>query len=185
VYTHTNIPASAGCRTAGGPHARRGAKAEAAGRPEAVPRGWPAAARPQAQARGSPAQARVWSTSLSRNTECFGSVHTVLWSGSGAFLPPGSRIQILDEFFPDPRSRISDPAPFWGNFLTFSSESLLCYLSETGLLIKLTPETMSNKETVCFVLLPPFYIGLRHRDPGSKIRVPGSGSDPQNLGSWL
>jgi hypothetical protein len=36
--------------------------------------------------------------------------------GSGAFLPPGSGIRIRDEFFPDPGSRIPDPAPFLMKF---------------------------------------------------------------------
>jgi hypothetical protein len=43
---------------------------------------------------------------------------------------------------------------FWWNFLTLTSASLLCYLYETGILLKLTTETISNKKNL--VLLPPF-----------------------------
>jgi hypothetical protein len=55
--------------------------------------------------------------------------------------------------------------------------SLLCYLNETGLLLKLAPETISSKKKVCSVLLPPFYIERRIRFEkisGSGIKHPGS-----------
>jgi hypothetical protein len=55
--------------------------------------------------------------------------------GSGAFLPPGSGIWIQDEVFPG-----SWIQPLF--LVKFSSETLLCYLYETGLLLKLTPETI-------------------------------------------
>jgi hypothetical protein len=63
---------------------------------------------------------------------------------------------------------------FWWNFLKFSSESLICYLYETGLLLKLTPETISSKKKVCLVLLPRFYMGLRIQDKTSRIRNTGT-----------
>jgi hypothetical protein len=52
-----------------------------------------------------------------------------------------------------------------GNFILCSrnlrkipktSESLLFYLSETGLLLKITPETIRRKKKVCLVFLPLF-----------------------------
>jgi hypothetical protein len=61
---------------------------------------------------------------------------------------------IRDEFCPYLGSRIWPL--FWWNFLTLSSESLLCYLYETGQLLKLTPETICSKKKVCLVLLPLF-----------------------------
>jgi hypothetical protein len=47
---------------------------------------------------------------------------------------------------------------------------------------------MSSKRKVCLVLLPPFYLGLRIRDPGSRIRIRdektlGSGSGIKHPGS--
>jgi hypothetical protein len=74
--------------------------------------------------------------------------------GSGAFYPL-DLVRIRDEFFPDLGYRIR-PLFFWRKFLTLSSESLLCYLCETGLPLKLSPETISSKKKVCLVLLPPF-----------------------------
>jgi hypothetical protein len=84
------------------------------------------------------------------------------------FLPLGSGSEI--HFF-----RISDPAFFGWNFLTgtLSSESLLCYLYETGLLLKLNPETVSSKKKVCLLLLTPFFTGHKIRDTewkNSRIR---------------
>jgi hypothetical protein len=54
---------------------------------------------------------------------------------------------------------VPDPAPFFG-------ESLFRYLHETGVLLKLIPETIGSKKKVYLVLLPPFYIGLSIRRPG-------------------
>jgi hypothetical protein len=85
---------------------------------------------------------------------------------------------IQDDFLSDPGS-----VPlFWWNFLTLSSESLLCDLYETGLLLKLTPETISSKKKLRLLLPPPFYIGRRIRDPGwqnSRIRDKTWIPDPQ------
>jgi hypothetical protein len=65
---------------------------------------------------------------------------------------------------------------------------MLFYLYETGVLLKLTPETISSKKKECLVLLPLFYIGLRIRDPRSGIRIRdekiiGSGSGLKHPGS--
>jgi hypothetical protein len=55
-------------------------------------------------------------------------------------------------FFPDPGS-----GPHF--FLTISSESLLCYLDVTGLLLKqLTHETVSSKKKAIFLLLALFLL---------------------------
>jgi hypothetical protein len=81
---------------------------------------------------------------------------------------------IRDEFFPDPGSRIQLLFVMkFSNFLTLFSESLLCYLFLTGLLLKLTPETVSSKKKVYLLLPPPFYIGRRIQDVGSEIRDRG------------
>jgi hypothetical protein len=55
---------------------------------------------------------------------------------------------------------------------------MLCYLYNTGLLLKLTHKTINSMKKLCLLLLPLFfYIGL-----GSGIRDPRSGmnkySDP-------
>jgi hypothetical protein len=66
---------------------------------------------------------------------------------------------------------------------------MLCYLYNTGLLLKLTHKTINSmkKLPVCLLLLPHFfYIGLGSgiRDPRSGIRDPGSEiRDEQILGS--
>jgi hypothetical protein len=66
---------------------------------------------------------------------------------------------------------------------------LLSSLYGTGLLLKLTPETISSKKKVFFLVLPPpFYIGLRIRDPRPRIRIwdekiLGSGSGIKHPGS--
>jgi hypothetical protein len=66
-----------------------------------------------------------------------------------------------------------------------SSKSYLCYLYETGLLLRLTgtgtPITINSKKKVCLVLLPLFTydLGSEIRNPGSEIRnekMFGSGS---------
>jgi hypothetical protein len=79
--------------------------------------------------------------------------------GSSAFylLDPGSGMQFFS---------IPDPAPFFGEiFLHYvSSESFICYLYETGLLLKLCRETVNSKKNVIFLLLPPFYLGSWVRD---------------------
>jgi hypothetical protein len=51
----------------------------------------------------------------------------------------------------------SGPCFLW-NFLTLYSESLLCYLYETGLLLKLSPETVCSKKKLIFLLLPTFLL---------------------------
>jgi hypothetical protein len=43
----------------------------------------------------------------------------------------------------------------------------------TGLILKLTLETVSSKKKVCLLLLPPFYIGRGIRDKTSRIRNTG------------
>jgi hypothetical protein len=87
-------------------------------------------------------------------------------SGSGIryFLHPGSGMNFSG-------SRIR--SIFWWNFLTFSSESLLCYPYETGLLLKLGPETVSSNKKVIFLLLLRFYLVRRIRD--EKILISGFG----------
>jgi hypothetical protein len=59
-------------------------------------------------------------------------------SGSSVFLPPGSGAR-PGMNFSELGSRLQDQA--WLDFLTVESESLFCYLYETGLLSILTPET--------------------------------------------
>jgi hypothetical protein len=109
-------------------------------------------------------------TLLKRSAQCCG-------SGSGVFLSTGSGI-----FFPD----LGSGPFFWWHFLTLSSESLLWYLFWTELLLKLTHETISSKKKVCLVLLPPFYIGSRIRDPGWKnSRIRDKISRIRNTGSAL
>jgi hypothetical protein len=72
--------------------------------------------------------------------------------GSG-FLPPGSGIRIRDEFFPDIGSRIRPL--IWWHFLTLSSESMLFYLYNTGLLLKLTHKTVNTMNKLCLILAVP------------------------------
>jgi hypothetical protein len=65
---------------------------------------------------------------------------------------------------------------------------MLFYLYETEVLLKITPETKSSMKKECLVLLSPFYIGLRIRDPRSGIRIRdekiiGSGSGLKHPGS--
>jgi hypothetical protein len=89
-------------------------------------------------------------------------------SGSGAILPLGSGMIFC---------RIPELGfgPFFVEiFLHYLQNH--CYLYETGLLLKLTLETIILAYLlVCLVLLPPFYIGLSIRDqrPGSRDPDPG------------
>jgi hypothetical protein len=76
--------------------------------------------------------------------------------GSGAFLPPGSGSGMI---FSGSRIR----SLFWLNFRKSTSESLLCYLDKTGLLLKLTPETKCSKKICRFSFATPFS-GIRIRD---------------------
>jgi hypothetical protein len=77
--------------------------------------------------------------------------------------------------------RIPDPAPCFGEiFLTLSSESLLCYLYETGLPLKLSPETL-----FLFKTLDP-RSGMKKfsdPDPGSGIKHPGSATLLDSVGN--
>jgi hypothetical protein len=59
--------------------------------------------------------------------------------------------RIRGEFFPDPGS-----GPFFGEMFLHYIQNPCCYLYATGLLLKLTPETISSKKRACLVLLPPF-----------------------------
>jgi hypothetical protein len=80
---------------------------------------------------------------------------------------------------------------FWWNFLTISSESMLCYLYNTGLLLKLTHKTINSMKKLCLLLLPLFLHRTRIRDPrfgmnkysdpGSGIKHPGSATLPRNV----
>jgi hypothetical protein len=60
--------------------------------------------------------------------------------------------------------QIPDPVNFFGEIFFHYLQNPCCSLYETGVLLKLIPETISSKKKVCLVLLPPFYIGLRIRD---------------------
>jgi hypothetical protein len=86
-------------------------------------------------------------------------------------------------------SRIPAPDPFFGwNFLTLSSESLLCYHYETELLLNLSPKTVSSKKKVIFPSLPPFLFRkyCRIRDPGwenSQIQIRDQTSRIRNTGT--
>jgi hypothetical protein len=60
----------------------------------------------------------------------------VLQIGIRCFFTSGIRLR--DEFFPDLGSRIRPLVLVKFSYITVSSESLLCYLYETGLLLKLT-----------------------------------------------
>jgi hypothetical protein len=79
--------------------------------------------------------------------------------GSVDFLPPGSGMNFW---------RILDPAPFLVKIFLHSLPNP-CY-GFLMKLLKLTPETISCKKKVCLVLLPPFYIGPRIRDPRSGMK---------------
>jgi hypothetical protein len=57
--------------------------------------------------------------------------------------------------------------PFFDEIF-LSSESMLCYLYNTGLLLKLAHKTINSMKKLCLLLLPLFYIGL-----GSEIRDSG------------
>jgi hypothetical protein len=84
--------------------------------------------------------------------------------GSEAFLPPGSGMNFL---------RIPDPAPFLMKLSSNFLQNLcyyLCNFYETGLLLKLTPET-ARKRSVYFCC-PPFYLVRWILDPKSEIRDP-------------
>jgi hypothetical protein len=83
-----------------------------------------------------------------------------------------SGILIRNEFFPDLGSRIRPL--FWWNFLILSTESMLCYLYNTSLLLKLsgTHKTISSMKKLCLLLLPLFLHRTRIRDE----QILGSGS---------
>jgi hypothetical protein len=101
-------------------------------------------------------------------------------------LDPGSGSGMNFFRIPDLGSRIR-PLFRW-NFLTISSESILCYLYNTGLLLKLTHKTINSIKKLCLLLLPLFYIGLGSeiRDPGwtnTRIRIRDLGSGIKHPGS--
>jgi hypothetical protein len=90
------------------------------------------------------------------------------------FLPLRSGIRIRDEFFSGYRIR----PLFWWNFLTLSTESLPCYLYKTGVLLKLTPETISSMKNYVWFCYP--FLN-RTSDPGSEIPI----RDEKILGSGM
>jgi hypothetical protein len=56
---------------------------------------------------------------------------------------------------PDLGSRIRPL--FWWNFLTISSESMLCYLYNTGLLLTLTHKTLTAWNSYAYFCYPFFF----------------------------
>jgi hypothetical protein len=92
--------------------------------------------------------------------------------GSGSGIRCFFTLWIRDAFFPDPGSRI--PPLFWWNFLTISSEYMLCYFYNTGLLLKLTHKTINSMKKLYLLLLPLYLHRTRIRDPrwtNTRIRI--------------
>jgi hypothetical protein len=99
-------------------------------------------------------------------------------------LDPGSGSGMNFFRIPDLGSRLRPL--FWWHFLTISSESMLCYLYNTGLLQKLTHKTINSMKKLCFLLLPLFLHRTRIRDPRSgmnKYSDPDPGSGIKHPGS--
>jgi hypothetical protein len=97
--------------------------------------------------------------------------------GSGAFLPPGSRIRIREEFFPDPISRIQDLRSRIQRMMFFGE--IFLRILVLFLLIKLVPETIRSKKKVGFIFHPSFLCTV---GSGIQCFFTPFGSGMKNLG---
>jgi hypothetical protein len=101
--------------------------------------------------------------------QCCGCGSDIRDPGSGAFLPPGSGIQIWDEFFPDLGSQ---GFVFWWDFL--KNPCSFCFTNKTC-------SWNYKKQEKCFSSLFLCTVGSGIRDPGSsafsdpRIRDPDLG----------